>query len=126
MTIAPLILYAAMAAAPAEGPDPVALVAKLASAEPAERTSASESLRALGRGALPALRDAMKAGDAAVRKRASTLWESIQRDLVNAPIDGSARRAGPDADRGRRGSHDADRALATIQRERPKEARGRP
>ena len=85
MSIAPLVLFAAMAAAPAAEPDPTALVAKLGSAEPAERAAASESLKALGRGALPALQDAMKAGDADVRERASALWETIQRDLMTRP-----------------------------------------
>ncbi|MFI5457939.1 MAG: hypothetical protein ACHRXM_21070 [Isosphaerales bacterium] len=85
MSIAPLVLFAAMAAAPAAEPDPTALVAKLGSAEPAERAAASESLRALGRGALPALQGAMKAGDAGVRERASALWETIQRDLMTRP-----------------------------------------
>ena len=85
MSIAPLVLFAALAAAPAAEPDPAALVAKLGSAEPAERAAAAESLKALGRGALPALQDAMKAGDAEVRERASALWETIQRDLMTRP-----------------------------------------
>jgi len=85
MSIAPLVLFVAMAAAPAAEPDPTALVAKLGSAEPAERAAASESLRALGRGALTALQGAMKAGDAGVRERASALWETIQRDLMTRP-----------------------------------------
>ena len=85
MSIAPLVLFAAMAAAPAAGPDPTALVAKLGSAEPAERAAAAESLKALGREALPALQEAMKAGDANVRERASALWETIQRDLMTRP-----------------------------------------
>jgi hypothetical protein len=96
MSIAPLVLFAAMAAAPAaEEPDPTALVAKLSSAEPAERAAASESLRALGRGALTALQGAMKAGDARARERASALWETIQRDLMTRPsmvrLDGRGR-----------------------------------
>ena len=85
MSIAPLVLFAAMAAATAAEPDPTALVAKLGSAEPAERAAASESLKALGRMALPALQSAMKAGDADVRERASALWETIQRDLMTRP-----------------------------------------
>jgi hypothetical protein len=85
MSIAPLVLFAAMTAAPAAEPDPTALVAKLGSAEPAERAAATESLKALGRGALRALQGAMKAGDAGVRERASALWETIQRDLMTRP-----------------------------------------
>jgi hypothetical protein len=85
MSIASLVLFAALAAAPAEQPDATALVAKLGSAEPAERAAASESLKALGRGALPALEKAMKADDANVRERASALWETIQRDLMTRP-----------------------------------------
>jgi hypothetical protein len=85
MSIAPLVLFAAMAAAPAAEPNPTALVAKLGSAEPAERAAATESLKALGRGALPALQHAMRAGDAGVRERASALWETIQRDLMTRP-----------------------------------------
>ena len=85
MSIAPLVLFAALAAAPAAEPDPTALVAKLGSAEPAERAAATESLKALGRAALPALQEAMKAGDADVRERASALWETIQRDLMTRP-----------------------------------------
>jgi hypothetical protein len=85
MSIAKLVLFAAMAAAPAAEPDPTALVAKLGSAEPAERAAATDALKALGRGALPALQGAMKAGDAGVRERATALWESIQRDLMTRP-----------------------------------------
>jgi hypothetical protein len=85
MSIAPLVLFAALAAAPGAEPDPTALVAKLGSAQPAERNAAAESLRALGRQALPALQGAMKAGDARVRESASALWETIQRDLMTRP-----------------------------------------
>ena len=85
MSIALLVLFAAMAAAPAEGPDPTALVAKLGSAEPAERAAATESLKALGRVALPALQRAMKADNADVCERASALWDTIQRDLMTRP-----------------------------------------
>jgi hypothetical protein len=94
MSIAPLVLLAAMAAAAAERPDPTALVAKLGSAEPAERAEASQSLRALCRDALPALQAAMRAGDAGVRERASALWETIQRDLMTRPS--PVRLVGPD------------------------------
>jgi hypothetical protein len=85
MSIAPLVLFAAMAAAPAAEPNPTALVAKLGSAEPAERAAATESLKALGRAALPALQDAMKGGDADHGKRALALWDTIQRDLMTRP-----------------------------------------
>jgi hypothetical protein len=87
MSIAPLVLFAAMAVAqavPAE-PDPTVLVAKLGSAETAERAAATESLKALGRVALPALQHAMKEGDADIRERASVFWETIQRDLMARP-----------------------------------------
>jgi hypothetical protein len=56
MSIVPLVLFSALATAPSDGRDPAALVAKLGSAEPAVRAEATESLRALGREALPALR----------------------------------------------------------------------
>jgi hypothetical protein len=85
MSIASLVLFAALAAAPAEQLGATALVAKLGSAEPAERAAASEALKALGRGALPALEKAMKADHANVRERASALWEAIQRDLMTRP-----------------------------------------
>ena len=85
MSIALLVLFAAHAAAPAAEPDPTALVAKLGSAEASERAVATESLKALGRKALPALQKAMKAGDALVRERASALWDTIQRDLMTRP-----------------------------------------
>ena len=52
MSIAPLVLFAALAAAPAAEPDPAALVAKLGSAEPAERAAAArvaQGARACGR-----------------------------------------------------------------------------
>ena len=94
MSITPLVLLAALVAVPAEEPDPAALVAKLGSAEPAARAVAADSLKAIGRGALPALRDAMKAGNAEVRKRASALWETIQRDLMTRPT--LVRLVGPD------------------------------
>jgi hypothetical protein len=85
MSIAPLVLLAALAAVPAADPDPTALVAKLGSAGSAARAAAAESLKALGRGALPALQKAMKGDDAIVRERASALWETIQRDLMTRP-----------------------------------------
>ncbi len=85
MSVAPLVLLVALAAAPVEEPDPTVLVAKLGSAEPAERASAAESLKALGRGALLALEKAMKADDAGLRDRAMALWETIQRDLMARP-----------------------------------------
>jgi hypothetical protein len=97
MSIVPLVLFAAMAAAPAAfaEPDPTMLVAKLGSAEPAERAAATESLKALGRVALSALQHAMKDGEAGIRERASALWETIQRDLMTRPsmvrIDGENR-----------------------------------
>jgi hypothetical protein len=85
MSIAPLVLFAALAAAPVAEPDPTVLVAKLGSAEPAERAKAAESLEALGREALPALQKAMNAGGTDVGKRASALWDTIQRDLMTRP-----------------------------------------
>jgi hypothetical protein len=85
MSIVPLVLFAALAAAPAAEPDPTVLVAKLSSAEPAERAAATESLRALGRAALPALQKAMNAADTEPGKRALALWETIQRDLMTRP-----------------------------------------
>jgi hypothetical protein len=94
MSLAPLVLSAALAAVPAEEPDPAALVAKLGSAKSSERAAAADSLKALGRGALPALQEAMKAGDTDVRARASTLWETIQRDLMARPS--LVRLVGPD------------------------------
>jgi hypothetical protein len=95
MSIVPLVLFAAMAAVQPAEPDLAALVAKLGSAEPAERAAATHSLKAFGRGALPALQEAMKAGDANLRERASALWETIQRDLMTRPslvrLDGQGR-----------------------------------
>jgi hypothetical protein len=86
MSIASLVLlFAALAAVPADEPDPALLVAKLGSAEPAERAAATDSLKALGRGALPALQGAMRAGAADVRERAMALWETIERDLMARP-----------------------------------------
>ena len=85
MSIVPLVLFAALAAAPAAERDPTVLVAKLSSAEPAERAKAAESLKALGRGALPALQKAMNAADTEPGKRALALWETIQRDLMTRP-----------------------------------------
>jgi hypothetical protein len=85
MSIACLVLFAALAAVPAADPDPTALVAKLGSADSAERAAATESLKALGRAALPALEKAMKTDDANVRERASALWETIGRDLMARP-----------------------------------------
>jgi hypothetical protein len=82
MSIAPLLLLAALAAVPAADPDPTALVAKLGSADRAERAAAAESLKALGRAALPALQTAMNADDANLGARASALWETIERDLM--------------------------------------------
>jgi hypothetical protein len=73
MSIVPLVLLAALAAAPATEEDPTVLIAKLGSAEPAERGAATESLRALGRAALPALQEVIKGGDADHGKRARAL-----------------------------------------------------
>jgi hypothetical protein len=87
MSIAPLVVLIALAAAPAAlaEPDPAALVAKLGSADAAERNAATESLKSLGRVALPALQGAMKEGDAGIREHARALWETIQRDLMARP-----------------------------------------
>jgi hypothetical protein len=98
MSVAPLVLFAALAAAPAAKLDPNVLVAKLGSAEPAERAAAAESLKALGREALPALQIASKDGDTGLRERARALWETIQRDLMTRPslvrLDGRKRPIG--------------------------------
>ncbi len=95
MSIASLVMVAALVAVRAADDDPTALVAKLGSADPAERAAATESLNTLGRAALPALEKAMKADDANVRKRVSALWETIERDLMTRPslvqLDGRGR-----------------------------------
>jgi hypothetical protein len=85
MSVTVLILLAALTAASAADRDLSALVGKLVSAEPAERATATESLKVLGREALPALKSAMKTGDIALRERALALWEAIQRDLMPRP-----------------------------------------
>jgi hypothetical protein len=83
MVVAPLVVLVALTVAPAAGPDPTALVAKLGSADPSERASAIESLKVLGREALPSLEKAMKADDARLREGASILWETIERNLMS-------------------------------------------
>ena len=85
MSITPLVLFVALAAAPPGEPDPTELVAKLRSVKPSERAVATDSLKALGRKALPALRNAVKAGDPVIGERASALWDTIQRDLMRRP-----------------------------------------
>lgn len=87
MSLAPLILFAAITAASATAPDPdpTALVAKLGSSEPAERETAAQSLEALGREALTALQRAIRADDPDMRERASALWDTIQRNLMKRP-----------------------------------------
>ncbi len=82
MFIVPLVVLAVLEAAPQAGPDSTALVAKLGSAEATERASAAESLKALGREAIPALEKAMKAGDPGWLEHAAALWEAIERDLM--------------------------------------------
>ncbi len=82
MSVATLVLFAALTAAE---PDPAALAAKLGSADPAERAFAASALEALGREALPALSDASKAADRDLRARASALWDTIQRGLMTRP-----------------------------------------
>jgi hypothetical protein len=66
-------------------PGPTGFIAKLSSARPAERAAAAESLRALGRRALPALQKAMKGGDTDLGKRASAVRDTIERDLLTRP-----------------------------------------
>jgi hypothetical protein len=87
MVCVPLLLIAAMVGAAAAEPDPdsAALVAKLGSVEPAERTAAAGALDALGRKALPALEQARAAPDHELRARAAALWDSIQRGLMPRP-----------------------------------------
>jgi hypothetical protein len=85
MAIAALILLLALAADSPATPDPTALVAKLGSADPAEQAAATESLKSLGRDALPALEKAMKAKDTDLAKRASAVWDTVQRDLMVRP-----------------------------------------
>jgi hypothetical protein len=79
MPIVPLVLLAVLAS------DQAAMVAKLASKEPAERTEAARSLEALKREALPALEKAMKAPDADLRESASAVWDAIERKLMTQP-----------------------------------------
>ena len=119
MSIAPLVLFAALAAAPAAEPDPTALVAKLGSAEPAERAAATESLKALGRAALPALQKAMKAGR---RRRPRACFGPLGDDPArphDAAVDGPARRPGSATGRRTRRPRDADRPDVATRPERP-------
>ena len=82
MSIAPLFLLFALGA----DRDPrLQLVAKLGSAEPAVQAAASESLKALGVAAIPALERAISASDTELGKRASALWDTIQRELMARP-----------------------------------------
>ena len=85
MSLASLVLSTALAAVAGAEPDNAALIAKLGSAEPAERAAAAKALEALGREALPALRQASAAGDRDLRERAAALWDTIQRGLMTRP-----------------------------------------
>ncbi len=89
MPTAALVLIAALAAAPAAGPDPPALVAKLGSAEPAERAAAVESLKVGSARACRRCRPCKQppgADDTDLRGRASALWETDPcRDLMTRP-----------------------------------------
>ena len=85
MTVAPLVVIAALLASPAEGPEASALVAKLGSADAAERASAAGSIQALGREALPALERAVRGDDAELGLRASALWDAIQLATMARP-----------------------------------------
>ena len=73
MLIIRLVLFAALAAAPTAEPDPIVLVGKLGSADPTERAAATESLKSVGRTALPALEKAMTAGETLLRARQGAL-----------------------------------------------------
>ena len=85
MPMAIVILSLALAAGPTTQTNAAALVAQLGSSTPAEQAAATESLKALGRDALPALQEGMKARDSELGKRASTLWNTIARDLMTRP-----------------------------------------
>ena len=85
MSPAPLLLLAALMVAPADGRDTKALVAELASPDPAERDAAARTLESLGQSALPALEAASRGDDAALRERATALWEAIQHNLMTRP-----------------------------------------
>jgi hypothetical protein len=85
ISVAPLVLLAVLGAAPRVDLDPAVLVVKLGSADPSDRAAATESLRVLGRKALPNLQEAMKADDNTLRERAAAVWETIERELMTRP-----------------------------------------
>ncbi len=62
--------------------DPTVLVVRLATARYADREAASAALKALGTGALPALRAAAGAGEPEVRARAGGLRARIESGLL--------------------------------------------
>ncbi len=83
MIVATCVLAAILGAA--DGSDPKTLVEQLGAPRYSERESASEALRALGRGALPALRAAKNAEDLEVRTRARMLIDEIESNLMVQP-----------------------------------------
>jgi hypothetical protein len=81
MSISALVVLAVLAT----GPDAKALVARLGSADPAERAETAGAVEALGVDALPALYEASRGDDPDLRDRAQTLWDAIQRKGMTRP-----------------------------------------
>ncbi len=81
----PLALAMAAAAFLAGEPGPAELIVFLGSADRVEREEAARTLEELGPEALPALRDAGKAGPGEVPKRASGLARAIEGRLLEKP-----------------------------------------
>ena len=71
------LLAIVLAAAPAEAPDAERLAAQLGSASWAEREAAAQKLLALGRAAVPQLKQALESQDPEVRRRARQLIDRL-------------------------------------------------
>ena len=111
-----LIAAVAMATMVGWAPDdgPADLVARLGSPRFAEREAAAESLKRLGRPALPELRKARSASDPEIRLRASKVRDEIESARAPRADHGPARLPRPAALRGGRGDRPASRGLRVL------------
>ena len=80
-----VFLLASVTMSADDGPGPAELVRRLGAEQYADRQAAEQALRALGPGALPALREGVASRDAEIRKRSGELIAAIERRSLSTP-----------------------------------------
>ncbi len=80
-----VFLIASVTTSADDGPGPAELVRRLGAERYEDRQAAEQVLRALGPGALPALREGVLSRDAEIRKRSGELVAAIERRSLSTP-----------------------------------------